>query len=347
MNIDYYKLYDIDYYEDFSRFIKFFDDIKDDKFDIEEVLPDHLIERFKRHLEEKKSYLESRDDNFKYLSLYELHNFLFESLEAARVDLLAFKAFIEIEKNESIISNLKSFKMKNSFCKKVIYERCNNVTGRLVVKEGPRILTLPSRYRSILKSRFDEGEVYSIDFSALEPRITAKLSGVETKKDIYEEILNLLSFNADRSIIKKAVISSIYGANYTSLEGLSLERSKEIFDQINKYFDFKKILEISSNIDEIGIRRNYFGRPLWNLSEKRENVLINNYIQSTAVDISLTYFTNLIKKINFAKPLFILHDALIIDLDQKDYDVVRNEVDSGYNDSKLGYFPLKLEKFNI
>ncbi len=347
MNTEYYKLYNIDYYGEYKKYISFLSDINEDSFNLYEMLPDHSLDRFKEHTLNKENNLKSLDSNLKYLDLFENHTFLFNNLVEAEIDLLIYKAFLEIEKNPSILSNIKSFKPKNKKTNKVVYERCGNVTGRLVVKKGPKILTIPSRYRSILKSSHDKGNIYSIDFSSLEPRITAKLSGNNTKNDIYEEVLNLLSFNADRSIIKKAVISSIYGANYSSLEGLSIERSKEIFNKINEYFDFDKILELSKNVDDTGIRRNFYGRPLWNLSETRENVLINNYIQSSAVDVSLTYFTELVRSNCDFKPLFVLHDALIIDLSDENYIQFKEIVEKGYNDSKLGYFPLKLEKFNI
>ena len=342
-----YKLYNIDLYENFNKYLVFFNQISSDMYDIKETLPLYKLDEFEKLIAEKENKLLFLDEESKYLKMFDNYDNLFNKLVPATIDILAYKAFVELESNESILSNIKSFKPKNKKAKKVIYDKTNNVTGRLVVKQGPKILTLPSRYRSILRSKHDKGSIYSIDFSSLEPRITAKLSNNDTDEDIYTNISERLSFNADRSVIKKAVISSIYGAKYTSLEGLSLERSKEIFEKINEYFDFKKILELSCNIDSLGIRRNYFGRPLWNINEERENVLINNYIQSTAVDISLKYFEELVTKCDLFDPLFVLHDALIVDIEDANYKNVHQIINHGYNDSNLGYFPLKLEKFNI
>ena len=103
---------------------------------------------------------------------------------------------------------------------------------------------------------------------------------------------------------------------------------------------------MSKNIDDNGIRRNYFGRPIWNLKEGKENILINNYIQSTAVDVSLIYFTSLVKKTNPFIPLYVLHDALIVYISSENLDFVKEIVEKGYQDKDLGYFPLKIEKFN-
>ena len=347
MNRELFKLYKIDYLKDFKKYIVFFNDIEACSFDIEETLPKHRLEKYKENFKKNCDLFEKYDKKNNYQEKVNKYNNLFLSLKASYVDLLAYKAFKEIEKNESILNTLKSFKPLNKMTQKIEYYKYNNISGRLVVKSGPKILTLPSRYRSILKSRFEQGSIYSIDFTALEPRITASLSGVNIDFDIYEDILNLLSYNADRSVIKKAVISSIYGANYTSLENLSLSKSKELFDVINSYFNFKKILEMSKNIDEFGIRRNYFGRPIWNLEEDKENILINNYIQSTAVDISLTYFSDLVNLTQKAVPLFILHDALIVDIEDKDFLDVKKIINKGYINDKLGYFPLKIEKFNV
>lgn len=347
MNTELYKLYNIDYLDEYRKYFDFLEEINEYNIDYINILPDYEVENFKNHISLKKKEFSTLDEKVNYSELFTSYNSLFNNLEKANIDLLAYKAFVELEKNESILNTLKSFKPQNMKTKNIIYDKLNNVTGRLVVENGPRILTLPSKYRSILKSSYLQGKIYSIDFSSLEPRIAAKLSNKESNNDIYSDILELLSFNADRSIIKKAVISSIYGANYKSLEGLSLDRSKEIFDAINNYFDFSKILELSKNVDSLGIRRNYFGRPLWNLNETRENVLINNYIQSSAVDVSLKYFTKLSADNHILKPLFVLHDALIVDISDDNYDKVLKTVNNGYTDDKLGYFPLKLEKFNI
>ena len=109
-----------------------------------------------------------------------------------------------------------------------------------------------------------------------------------------------------------------------------------------------KFLEISKNIDSIGIRRNYFGRPIWNGWEDKDHILINNYIQSSAVDIALTYFTELTKEVNtnLSVPLYILHDAIIFDVSDDYYHNFVNIIKKGYNNSTLGKFPLKIEIFN-
>ncbi len=85
-------------------------------------------------------------------------------------------------------------------------------------------------------------------------------------------------------------------------------------------------------------------RPSWD----QENKIVNNYIQSTAVDIALSYFSELCEKINLdlCKPIFIIHDALVLDV-HKDYiDTCNNIIQAGYTCSQLGYFPVDTNKLS-
>ena len=75
---------------------------------------------------------------------------------------------------------------------------------------------------------------------------------------------------------------------------------------------------------------------------------MNNYIQSTAVDVALSYFSELCDKINLdlCKPIFIIHDALILDV-HKDYiDECNDITNKGYNCDQLGHFPVDTNKLS-
>ena len=60
----------------------------------------------------------------------------------------------------------------------------------------------------------------------------------------------------------------------------------------------------------------------------------------------MIYFTSLVKKTNLFVPLYVLHDALIVDISSENLNLVEEIVEKGYQDKNLGYFPLKIEKFN-
>lgn len=342
---DFYKTGCLKRYSKYFAFLENFSR----SYDIEEVLPENVSIAYRKsrvELIEKVRLLDSECD---YIEKAKRHILLFDILKSAKINLIAHKAFLEVEQNLSIKHTLTSFRPISGYTKKIHYSTTNNVTGRLIVETGPNILTLPKKNRSIITSRFKEGKILSVDFSSLEPRLCLKLVGKDADIDIYEHINSILELNLDRNIIKRAIISVLYGAHYTSLKEISQVKAKVLFDCIRDFFELEKILKISKNVDEYGIRRNYEGRPLWNLEEVKENILINNYLQSSAVDIALDYFSRLITEIDEQRivPLFVLHDAMIFDIDKSYLEEFNNIIKKGYVHEKLGKFPLKTEIFNL
>ena len=132
-----------------------------------------------------------------------------------------------------------------------------------------------------------------------------------------------------------------------NIESKSITKQNKIKQEKAKGFD-KAILNKASIVNEIGCRNNYYGRPIWNIEETKENKLINNYVQSTAVDIALSYFSELCDKINLelCKPVYIIHDALILDVHNDYISDIMNILDTGYNCEKLGHFPVEIEKLS-
>ena len=102
------------------------------------------------------------------------------------------------------------------------------------------------------------------------------------------------------------------------------------------------------DVSEFNCRFNFFGRPIWNADELSSNKILNNFIQSSAVDVALNYFSLLTTQLNHekAKFLFIIHDALIVDV-HNDYEKEFVNISSkGYNCSKLKHFPVEIEELN-
>jgi len=347
MNILEEKIYKTTYLDKYKKYFNFIDTITN-SYCLEDILPLHTKSRFIKDLSLLKEKCKTLDLESNFISLIRKNNYFLDSLAKSKVNIITYKAFLEIEKNESVKNTLRSFKPIKGYSKKICYNTLSNVTGRLTVKDGPNILTLPRKYRSILDSRFCQGSIISIDFSSLEPRLCLKLNGKDVHQDLYQEINNILDLNLNRSVIKRATISVLYGAHYTSLKDISEIKSKALFDCIKNYFCLNNILEMSKNIDKHGIRRNYEGRPLWNLKEEKDNILINNYIQSSAVDIALKYFSSLPQILDLEKavPLFVLHDAMIFDIQSSYLEEFRQIISQGYEHDKLGNFPLKMEIFN-
>jgi hypothetical protein len=333
-----YKQYDISKYK---KYIDFFLLLKEE-FNIEEVLPDFLLDSFidyKNDINKKVKELDSVS-NYKPMYLNQIE--MLSKLSSARIDGLIFLAYKEIEKNETILSTLETFKPFKGYSNQVSYNRDSTLTGRLTVKGGPRILTLPRRCRGILKSRYQKGKIVAIDFKSLEPRIARLISGQSASEDIYQEVIDNLDFDIDRSIIKRATISILFGSKSKSIGNLTDKMSNALFDYLYNYFSIDALKEKAKVVDSFEIRRNFYGRPLWNLDEKNDSIILNNYIQSTAVDLSLNCFSDLISKIEDkpAIPLFLIHDALILDVSEDYLESFKELVEEGYK-CDLGFFPIE------
>lgn len=337
-----YRLFNIQKIDDYNKYTNMFK--AENIACIEDILPRHEIESYKKNLQLCNSLILEKD-NKNYREKAEKYNFLFNKLLPCKINGLYYRTILNLEKNETIVNNIKTFKPSKGYCKKVNYNMFKTMTGRLVNSNlSPRILTLPSRCRKIFESEWGKGgKIVSIDFKTLEPRLARKLNNKESSEDIYTELSDLLEYNVDRSIIKRAVISILYGSE-APLQELSLERSKAVLNAVKEYFDLEKLLKIADNSTEHGWRENYFGRPLHNLNETNNNKIVNNYIQSSAVDIALTYFCKLVENINIelCRPLFIIHDAIVFDVNLDYLTELELLTEKGYECSQLGYFPVEL-----
>jgi hypothetical protein len=348
MNIKEYKnIFRIDKLNKYDKYISMFSKELLEQ-DIKNVLPDHLREVFSNDLIKFNEAIQVRDIKL-YKDIFDSHKVMLSSLDKAFIDVKAYNLLLATEKNETIRSILKSFRCdKNGLANTVKYKLVSTTTGRLVCSSNsPSILTLPKRCRKIFGSRWkSEGELLMIDFSSLEPRIAKKLTSKENYVDIYEKIKSLLQENLDRSVIKRAVISTLYGSN-TGLDNISKEKTDLLMKTCKDFFEYDKLIDIAKNETEWGFRMNYFGRPIWNTEERKDAVVINNYIQSTAVDVSLMYFNKLISTVDtdVCKPLFVIHDAVVFDVHNDYKNNLVNLVKKGYNCSDLGYFPLEITNF--
>ncbi len=337
---DLYKLYNIKVMKKYNKFFSMFNNVKEI-----EVFPDHIKDTYLE--DKKKSYieLEEIDKEFNYLEIFYKKQNIFKNLYPAKINKISYKVFKELEKNETLLSNLNSFKPFKGFCNKVSYNQGNTISGRLTNKSySPKILTLPARHRKIFESRWTkEGEILQIDFKSLEPRVVRKINGNEAGSDIYNDIRKTLEFEVDRLIIKRAIISILYGSN-SQIEGLNKERSGIILNATKEYFDIDAILKKASIEYDVGCRTNFYGRPIWNIKENKSNKIVNNYIQSTAVDVSLLYFSELSDKFNLelCKPVFIIHDALVCDVHKSYKKEFLKIVESGFNCERLGSFPVEV-----
>ena len=325
--------------------LEIFKSLNVDAINLYNSIPKFLREDYVIEVKEKIFNLLDQLNSNDYLKTYCNQHELFTRIKSYSCDINAINAFLLLEKSEVLKKNLLEFKDHKSFK----YTRTNTTTGRLSVLSFPNILTLPRKYRSIFKTQFEKGKIFYIDFVSLEPRVMRKIGGSDCEIDIYEEIKNNFEIDLDRSVIKQAVIARAYGSSKESLyKKISKEKVDNLFDMLSQYLHIDKCLESAQNNTAENCRLNFWHRPIWNIKVEEENVILNNFIQSTAVDVALTGFANIVKSLdkNKVKPLFLIHDALMIDVEESYISEFVNIARQGYNCNKLGYFPISIEDLN-
>ena len=261
-----------------------------------------------------------------------------ERLVPCRIDLAALRV---AQSESQQINVLETFEPgSDSMADPVSYSH-RTATGRLTISGGPRILTLQKSHRKILSSRYDGGRVYQIDFVSLEPRVLRLLRSGEAPSDIYGSIAERLK-GVDRRHAKLATLKSLYGASSQSVREEIGADAPKLMREINDYFGLESLRRRIVESDE---PRNFWGRPI---PEARDpHLAISHYAQSTAVDVSLMGFSKIMDRIEtedlLVQPVFVLHDALLIDCHPDSIARMREIIGEGVDIDRLGHFYLSFE----
>lgn len=283
------------------------------------VLPQEEFRKFFKNLVHETSSVFSSLPFDYYETAWTAGTRVLSSFRPACIDT---DAFIQILNKTPTSPGLESFRPKRSgFAHPVVYDRFATRTGRLTVIEGPNVLILKKENRQIIKSSFEEGIVAYIDFRALEARIVLAESGKHsTAEDLYDDLSHLLFKGIlPRDVVKTAVLSELYGISRSSLKarlGVSDQKLDAFIEVIRKYFEVE-VLRSRLKDQLISQQKitNRFGRPLV-IPQGQDNLLVNTYAQSSGVDVSLLGFDSILKQIGTEgiRPLFVLHDAMIVDV---------------------------------
>jgi len=314
-----------------------------------QTMPSGAYKAFIKNL--VKSISESIDELPKdyYKSVWCPGGQLLCSLKAAKVDPRLYKELaLELEHDSGAFETFRPG--PGGFLQPVVYDRFATRTGRLTVDSGPNILTLKKTFRKILKSTFPDGVICSLDFSALEARIILAESGKASDSlDLYESLSQDLFRGAiDREATKIAVISELYGASRNALAsrlGIANHKLNEFVTKVRSYFGTVELRKrLKEEFIKIGKIRNKHGRFL-DLDDPQDHLFVNTFAQSTGVDVSLLGFKSVMDRLGTdgVRPLFVLHDALILDVrgDRLGDVEAIDSVEVPLYDAR---FPLKLEK---
>jgi DNA polymerase I-like protein with 3'-5' exonuclease and polymerase domains len=242
---------------------------------------------------------------------------------------------------------LKFLPEKGDVSPRSIYNQTGSITGRLTIESGPNILTLKREHRRILKSRFEGGKIIQIDISSLEPRIALAVAGKESPDDVYNFIGDkVLKGSLTRDQVKIAVLSCMYGASAWSLSKQIPKEldAKKILMEIKRYLKIPSLQrDLEKQIDKLGYIKNLCGRKI-----RSHESVVNHFLQSSGVDVSFNIFSQIIddlqkNNINFV-PIYVIHDALVLDIGGTDYKNILELTNIAYKADKLeGIFPVKVE----
>lgn len=194
-------------------------------------------------------------------------------------------------------------------------------TGRISVKSGPQILRLPKKFRDVIESRFENGKLVYADYNSLEPRTLLSIVEKDAPDDVYTHVSNdLLKGKINREIAKIIVMGVLYGAGVHKLKELIGQDVDviEIMSEIRHEFGTRPIEKrLVAEFKENGFIKNYQGRIL-NPTRQDGAGLLSYYVQSSGADAALTGFYKMFDEIKRKNleivPIFIIHDAVILDI---------------------------------
>jgi hypothetical protein len=231
--------------------------------------------------------------------------------------------------NRKVVETFKP--TRGGYASEPAYNRFGTRTGRVTTNGGPSILNLKKEYRNVITSRYgDKGHIVNVDFAALEPRVILYEAGKRCESADLYTMLNEQLFNGEgkRSVIKGSVISLLYGLSKKALlEKLDVEENEltKFMKKIRSYFEADKLLtRVKAEFVKEGHIKNRFGRRV-KIDEPLNHIFVNSYAQSVGADISILGFDKIIEKTKDRKivPLFLLYDAIIMDVHEDDLPFLR------------------------
>ena len=279
-----------------------------------------------------------------YIDIFLKCQEVLKGMSGSCIDLSKLNKFEKENKSRLNKKLLDSFKSARSGkLSPTIYSNTNTITGRMTVLSGPQLLTAPKEIRSFLKSRVPGGRLVQADYISLEPRVARLIHHGSAPEDIYSAAGDdLFAGKLSRDQVKMAFLCAIYGAGERKLRSILPDQFKPraIVKDLREYIGFSEVVsKKKKELRDTGVMYNHFGRPM-TPSGDRESIVFNNWLQSSAADAALLGFNTLINSVD-AKPVFLIHDAIIFDVAEDKINDFKMTLEEGIIIPSLGIFPLE------
>jgi hypothetical protein len=216
---------------------------------------------------------------------------------------------------------------------KSVYDIWSSTTGRMSICSGPNILTLDRQHRKIFKSRYTGGVILQIDFTSLEPCTALAMQGKAFDGDAYTWAAGKVDVEAPRDVLKVAVMSALYGMSPSNFAKKfeNIPHANDLLFQVRDAFGVDRMTkQLREQLDAVGHITNYYGRVI---KCDKKSPLVSYSVQSTAVDVVCQGFTALLEEFERDKwdvtPLYLIHDALMIDVSPSHIESLRGRVAAG------------------
>ena len=292
----------------------------------------------------------SDPDNHYYVSTFKRNRELIRGLSAAHIDTVVLDELLKSSPANARHQLVKFVPKSKGIAPSSRYSISKSVTGRMTITDGPNILTLKKEYRKILRSRWGKkGKIFEIDIQSVEPRVALSFFGKSVEGDVYTSVMDYLEIEIKRPAAKIATLSAIYGASHHTLSAM-LPDSINALDILQSVKDFFGIRHIEKMLKEqhelLGYTKNSHGRKIFS-----ETPSVNHLIQSSSVDVSFDVFESLCNRLTNSnikfKPIYFIHDAIIIDVHIDSIDnlleLVKEEV---YVQNVDQNFPVNIEEIS-
>jgi hypothetical protein len=201
--------------------------------------------------------------------------------------------------------NLADVYLEGKLLEKPVYNH-SGVTGRTSITKGFNFLTLKKEIRKDLTIDNSSLRLVELDFKSCEPFFYLKSQGFDVPdNDVYLWLCEKYKIDfKDRAIVKRGILSMIYGANAKTISRIMKLKESKI-NLIKEELGINKLkIDLEKEFSKNGYVLNYYGRPITS-----NNNLVNYWIQSSAVDYCSLAFSQF-KNQNKIKPVYFIHDSM-------------------------------------